>query len=115
MATCQGRVQGRAVPIPGTNLRAYATKECAKPAHTKIPIDDGESKIPLCLACSKRYQQRDNSACPWLGFFDGDVPPNAHVVGSAWYKAALAQGADLTFLTSALAVVKIDAPAAKSS
>ena len=115
MATCQARVQGKTILIPGTDLKAYSSKECAKPTHTTVPVDDGEAEIPLCLACSKRYQQRDSPACPWLGFFDGDVPLNARIVGSTWYKAAVAQGTDLTFLTSAFAAVKIDAPAAKRS
>lgn len=115
MATCQARVQGKTIKIPNTDLKAYTVKECSKPAHTKIPVDDGEAEIPLCLGCSKRYERRNTPACPWLGFFDGDVPLNARIVGSTWIENAVAQGTDLTFLTSALAAVKIDAPAAKRS
>lgn len=111
MATCQGRLQGKAVPIPGTTLTAYAPKECGKPARVQIPVDDGEAELPLCLACSKRYEKRDNPACPWLGFFDCDVPPHARVVGSAWYRNAVKEGKELTALSAAVAAVKIDAPA----
>jgi hypothetical protein len=115
MATCQARVQGKTIKIPGTDLKAYTVKECGKAAHTNVPIDNGEAEIPLCLGCSKRYEKRDSPVCPWLGFFDGDVPPNVRIVGSTWYANAVKEGTDLTFLTSALAAVKIDAPPAKRS
>jgi hypothetical protein len=109
MATCQGRVYGTPRQIQGTNLTAYTPKECGKQSRVQIPVDNGEAMMPLCIACSKRYQLRDNPACPWLGFFDCDIPPHSHVVGSAWYREAVKEGA----LVSAVASLKIDAAAAK--
>ena len=110
-ATCQARIQGKAINVQGTSYVAYASKECGKKAYVQIPVDDGEAELPLCLACSKRYEKRENPACPWLGFFDCDVPPHARIIGSAWYREALKEAA----IVSALAAVKIDAPAGAHS
>lgn len=74
--------------------------------HTQVPVDDGEAFIPLCLACFKRYEKREDTVSPWNGFFDGDYPPTARIVGSAWYRKAVDEG--ISSLTGDLAAIKID-------
>jgi hypothetical protein len=74
--------------------------------HMRVPVDDGEASLPLCLACFKRYEKREDIVSPWNGFFDGDCPPRARIVGSAWYRAAVEEG--ISSLTTDAAAVKID-------
>lgn len=107
MMTCQGRIPGKTFTIPGTTNQASKPRECGKALHTRVPVDDGEAELPLCLACFKRYEKRENPVVPWLGFFDCDYPPQARIVGSAWYRKMVEQG--VSTLTTGISAIKIDA------
>ncbi len=94
--SCQTRVATTSFVIPTTDHVVWRTTVCGNKATTTVTTDDGDSQIPICSSCVKRYVTKHKENSTWLGWFDGSVPNKAPVFDSHWfwwrvYEAWLAQ------------------------
>jgi hypothetical protein len=96
MERCEGRIAGDSVEIPGTlcprtgePYKAYKSKQCTKKGGYSASIDHGDSNLPLCGVCFKRFESQSSS---WNGFFDCSLPPEAKFVGSIWHTRMVEEG-----------------------
>jgi hypothetical protein len=80
---CQARIITDDFIIEGTSETCYKTGECGAKAKKKVALE--ESEFVICTACNKRYKTKDSEKSIWLGWFDGNYPPTAHVQYSPWY------------------------------
>jgi len=88
---CQARILADDFIIEGTTETCYKTKECGARAKNKVAIDNGESICWICVPCLKRYATKESKKSIWLGWYDGDYPPTAHVQYSPWYYQRIAE------------------------
>lgn len=84
---CQARIPTTSYTIPGTSLIVWQTTECGNPTSRKATIDDGDSHQYLCNKCIPRFVSKEKSGDQnkWLGWFDGDIPKEAHIYDSYWF------------------------------
>ena len=85
---CVARILAKEAKIPGSDISFYNTAECGKPSTKKITIDNGDACFHICGPCMRRFMTKgslDKSKDLWLGWFDCDYPPHAHIFGSQWY------------------------------
>lgn len=89
--TCNARIYGDAVEIPGMKVKAYKPKECEKKAKFCVGDEDDGFQY-LCTTCHTHYAfGKKGETKEWLGFFDdGVIPTKAHFVGSEWHTKKLA-------------------------
>lgn len=80
---CEARIITDDFTIEGTTETCYKTRECG--AATKKSVAEGEDSFAICTACAKRYKTKSKEKTIWLGWFDCDWPPTAHVQYSPWY------------------------------
>lgn len=91
--SCLARITTTAFVIPGTEETCYHTTECRKSAARKITVDDGDAFMPICGDCFTKFQTKNlKTGSTWLGWFDCDYPPQAHIKGSRWYHETVKQG-----------------------
>lgn len=95
---CQARVKTTSFKIPHTDLEVWRTTPCNTKTERTVTTDDGDSVIPICSACAKRYITKHKPGTSWLGWFDGSVPKDAPIYDSYWfwwrvYEAWLAEDA----------------------
>jgi hypothetical protein len=76
MLSCQARILNEE--------KLYSTKECGVETTKRISIDEGEAYMSICSCCIRRFIKRKETG-NWFGWFDGDYPPEARVIGSKWY------------------------------
>lgn len=89
--SCNARIYGDEVEIPGIKVKAHKPKECEKKAKFCLGDEDNGFQY-LCTTCHTHYAfGKKSETKDWLGFFDdGSLPPKAHFVGSEWHKKKLA-------------------------
>jgi len=122
---CQARVLDNEMKFPnGTPY--YTSKLCDRKTTRKIKVDVGAfpecpgdpdclATMYLCTKCMPNYMNKDSSnkeaKAKWLGWFDCDIPPEAHVKHSAWYDAMMKDSATQKALTDAEQTVEAAAAA----
>ena len=95
---CEARIQTTSFVVPGTEHVVWRTRACGTKTDRTVTTDDGDSQIPICSSCVKRYVTKHKEDSTWLGWFDGLVPKHAHIFDSNWfwwrvYEAWVAQAA----------------------
>lgn len=87
---CQARVLTTSFKIPsaaegGETHVVWRTTVCGAKTDRTVTTDDGDSTIPICSACVKRYVTKHKEESKWYGWFDGDVPSKAPIFDSKWF------------------------------
>lgn len=122
---CQARILNEEMKFPNDTVY-YTTKQCDRKTERKIKVDVGAfpecpgnpdcvATMLICTKCMPNYRNKDSSnneaRAKWLGWFDCDIPPEAHVKHSAWYDAMLKNTSTQEALTTAEKTVEAAAAA----
>ena len=84
MSNCQARTTTREFKIPGTQITAFLTGECKELGTKKVQVDGGDAFMFICDACLDRWRLKAKKK-EWYGWFDCDIPADAHVYDSIWF------------------------------
>lgn len=82
--TCFARILDKPFTIEGTVC--HTTTECGRDGFKKITIDDGDAYFMICSDCFRRFLTKGSRNSTWYGWFDCDIPPDARVKGSVWWR-----------------------------